>query len=556
MNKHDRRTYFRVREILEIRLILRESDTRKKKIFTGTAIDIGLAGLSVSTDHTLPRIDKGIIEISLPDPLEPVQARIKFKWGNDEKQQYGIEFIHSVDNQLGGWEKFIRSSNSSIPDRRGKEKNRRLSEEKPAEPVSDKNNRKMIRRITDLWHMEANNGKSADLRKTDLVPKRKDIDYTVAAAKARREWLSAKTGVEFNHIGVFSENPKNLQGNIENFIGITQVPIGVAGPLKINGQFAKGDFYIPLATTEGALVYTYSIGMQILHMSGGVTTRIIKDETHISPLFTFNTLNQAHQFCYWLQANFELIKKHAEATTRYGKLLKIEPIIYDKNITVKFCYSTGDAMGLNMINFATEAACKFIVPIVKPKRFYMRSNFSSIKKISAHNFSFGIGKSVICEAIVPNKIVKRIFEITPKDITTYFHTAMLSSVNAGMIGMNGHVANGLTALFIACGQDVANVVDSHVGVSNFEETDGGDLYLSLKLPNLFVGTVGGGAELASQRECLELIDCYGNGKVEKFSEIAAATSLAGELAVCANVANGKFVNAHRTYGRKQKRPIK
>lgn len=553
MNKYDRRTYFRVRETLEIQLILRDSDTKKQKIFLGKATDIGLAGLSLSTDQILPRISKGIIQINLPAPLEPVQARVKFKWGNDEKHQYGIEFINSLENQMGGWEKFIRNSNSSVPDRRDKSDNRRSNEENTDETFPNKNSRKRIRRITDLWGMETTNGKRVPLRKADLVPKQKDIDYTLAAAKVRREWLSSRTGVEFNHIGVFSEDPRNLQGNIENFIGITQIPIGVAGPLKINGQFAKGDFYIPLATTEGALVYTYSIGMQVLHMSGGVSTKIIKDETHISPLFTFDNLNQAYQFCYWLQANFELIKKHAEATTRYGKLLKVEPILYDKNVTVKFCYSTGDAMGLNMINFATEAVCKFIVPIVKPKRFYMRSNFSSIKKVSAHNFSSGMGKNVICEAVIPGKIVKRIFEISPNDITTYFNTAILSGVHAGMIGMNGHVANGLTALFIACGQDVASVVDSHVAISNFEVTDRGDLYISLKLPNLVVGTIGGGTGLASQRECLELIDCYGTGKVEKFAEIAAATSLAGEIAVCANVANGKFVNAHKTYGRKKKR---
>ncbi|MBI3803393.1 MAG: PilZ domain-containing protein [Nitrospirae bacterium] len=551
MSQHDRRSYFRVRETLSLRLLLRDPYTKKQKIYHSSAIDIGLKGLSISTEKALPRIDKGIVEVALPLPLQRLKARVRVKWRNEEKYLYGIEFVQAPDNQVGDWETFIKTSRASVPDRREKDSGRRTTPLPSDDDLSNKEKRKIIRRISDLLSTDFEPEDRASLSRADLVPKQKEIDYTLAAAKTRREWLSAKTGATLNHIAVFSEDPKNMQGNIENFIGVTQVPIGVAGPLKVNGQYAKGDFYVPLATTEGALIYTYTLGMQVLHLSGGVTTRIIRDETHISPLFTFESLSQTTQFCYWLEANFSQIKKHAEATTRHGKLLRVEPIPYDRNVIVKFCYSTGDAMGLNMINFATEAACHFIVPIVKPKRFYLRSNFSAIKKVSAHNYAAGMGKTVICESVIPSKVIKRIFDITPVEVAAYFQAAMLSGIHSGMIGMNGHVANGLTALFIACGQDVASIVDSHIGISNFEITEEEDLYISLKLPNLVVGTAGGGVALASQRECLELIGCYGTGKAEKFSEIAAATCLAGEIAICANVANGKFVNAHKMYGRKQ-----
>jgi len=168
----------------------------------------------------------------------------------------------------------------------------------------------MLRRIADVWEMSGSDTvKRSLMTREDLIPSQKDIDYTSDAAKARREWLSIKTGINLKHISMYSENPLNLQGNVENFIGVSQVPIGVAGPLKINGQFAKGDFYVPMATTEGALVYTYTLGMQLLHMSGGASVRVLKDETHISPLFTFDSAEQCYQFCNRLDANFNLVKK-------------------------------------------------------------------------------------------------------------------------------------------------------------------------------------------------------------------------------------------------------
>ncbi|MFQ5991806.1 MAG: 3-hydroxy-3-methylglutaryl-CoA reductase, partial [Nitrospiraceae bacterium] len=214
------------------------------------------------------------------------------------------------------------------------------------------------------------------------------------------------------------------------------------------------------------------------------------------------------------------------------------------------CYTTGDAMGMNMITFATEEACKYIVAAVKPKKFYLQSNFSSMKKVSFHNFVVGYGKSVVSEVTIPRSLIKWIFHISPEEIVDYYQVVRLSTTHAGMIGISGHTANALAAVFIACGQDVASVVDSHVGVTNFEVTEEGDLYVSVKLPSLLVGTIGGGTDLATQRECLGLLGCSGPGQSKKFAEILAATALAGEIAICAKVANGTFPNAHKKYGRK------
>ncbi len=384
----------------------------------------------------------------------------------------------------------------------------------------------------------------------DLLPKLKRTSYSSTAAKIRRDWLSLKCRSPLHHIGVYTENPENLRGNVEHFIGSAQIPIGVAGPLRVNGQYARGTFYIPMATTEGALTYTCNESMLLISLAGGATTALLNDALHISPIFVFDTVKAAQRFAGWISANFAAIKQHADGTTRHGALRALEPCIFDRNVVVKFSYDTGDAMGINMVTFATEEACKFIVKVTKPKHFYLQPNFSAIKKVTSHNFVLGYGKTVVAEATIPAALIKRAFHVTPRAIVDFYHAVRLCTAHVGMIGINGHTANILAALFTACGQDIACVVDSYVSVTNFELTEDQALYVSVKLPSLLVGTVGGGTSLATQRECLQLLGCHGPGKAKKFAEIVAAAALAGELGICARVANGSFANAHRKYGRK------
>lgn len=391
------------------------------------------------------------------------------------------------------------------------------------------------------------------LHRDDLPPRYKEFDFAPQFVQARREWLTRKTSVPLDHIALMSEPTQNLQGNIENLIGVTHVPLGIAGPIRVNGEDAKGLFYVPMATTEGAITYTYTRGMHLVSLAGGANTRMVRNELHISPIFVFENLEAAQTFTVWLGNHFEQIKSEAEKTTRHGRLLRLDPYIFDRSVAVKFCYATGDAMGLNMINIATEAACQWIVPQVHPEEFFLRSNFSSVKKVSAHNYAVaGFGKTIMADVTIPRALLKRLFRVSPETMARYCHLSFVSSAHAGMVGMNGHSANGLTAVFIACGQDVANVVDSQASVSSCEVTKQGDLYVSVKIPNLVVGTVGGGMDLGSQRECLEILGCYGTGKVRKFSEILTATVLAGEIAVAAAICTGTFVSAHKKYGRKPK----
>lgn len=379
----------------------------------------------------------------------------------------------------------------------------------------------------------------------ERVPHDTKLNYDKEFIVQRREWLSKKTGVNFRYLSYYSSQPEDFRGNIENFVGVVQVPIGIVGPLLVKGEFANGVFYVPFATTEGALVETYQRGAVALAKSGGVRVFINKDANHLDPIFLFKNSKEARDFVWWINNNFARIKEEAESTSGFGKLINVTPYIVGRRVITDFAYYTGDAMGANMINIATEKVCELIAREVKIEKYLLRSNFSSEKKSSAVNLLIGYGKEVIAEAIVSRKIIKRFLFSTPEDIHQSWHSWALSSFSSGMLGISAHYANGLAAIFIACGQDAAHVPNACVGITSYEITESGDLYISLKLPNIIVGTVGGGTALGSQRECLEMIGCYGEGKAKKFAEIIGAALLAGEIGICAGITSEHFLEPHK-----------
>ncbi|HKP84238.1 MAG TPA: hydroxymethylglutaryl-CoA reductase [Pyrinomonadaceae bacterium] len=382
-----------------------------------------------------------------------------------------------------------------------------------------------------------------------LVPRMKQQGYAQPYVQRRRQWLEQKTGCRLVHVGAHSIPGDEMRGNIENPVGTAQMPLGVAGPLLINGSDARGFFYVPLATTEGALVRSYERGMVALTRAGGVTTRVHVDENRVSPVFLFENVARAHEFAITLADSFDSIRAEAESTTHHGKLQRIECHPIGREVIVNFCYFTGDAQGMNMIVKATEQACKWIMDHSGALHFYVFSGFSSEKRASGSLLAGGKGKKVTAGALLPRHIVKSYLHVTPEDLLQMRQHTMLGHLQANAIGYNGQFANGLAAIFIACGQDVANIVNSSVGVTNFELDQNGDLYASVTLPSLTVATVGGGTALGTSRECLEILGCAGKGKAGKFAEIICATLLAGELSMGAAIASGEFVAAHETYGR-------
>jgi hydroxymethylglutaryl-CoA reductase (NADPH) len=365
------------------------------------------------------------------------------------------------------------------------------------------------------------------------------------------DWLKKmmNSNIDIKHIKTHSIDFENIKANIENPIGVTQVPLGIAGPLKVNGEYAQGIYYVPFATTEGTLVATYQRGMLAITKSGGADTVVTKNFLHISPVFTFNNLEEAKNFIFWIKNNFEQIKHEAEKTTRYGTFLEAIPYLLGKEVILNCRFDTGDAMGLNMVNIAVNNACIYIQSQVKTNGFYLRCNFSSDKKSSFYNFVSSYGKEVTAGVNLSHATLENYLGTTAEKFYDIYSLGMLGAVNSGMVGSNAHFANGLGAIYTACGQDIAQIVNASCGIFICRKTDEG-LYVSVKLPNLVLATIGGGTKIGTNRECLELMDCYGEGKVEKFTEIVAASVLAGDITIHAALSTGAFIKAHE-----QKRTI-
>ena len=344
----------------------------------------------------------------------------------------------------------------------------------------------------------------------------------------------------------------NFKGNIENFIGMAQIPIGLAGPILVNGSSVSNEYNIPLATTEGALVASYSRGMKACNLSGGITSICLRDVIQRSPFFKFDTLSTVQNFVKWVDNQFYKFVEIVTKASRYAKLLKVSPNIEGNSVILTFDYTTGDAAGQNMVTICTHQICQFILENYeqKPTDWYIESNYSGDKKATALSFSNGRGKKVTAEVTIPKDVVECVLKSSPKKIVEYWKSSTLAVVQSGAIGAQGHVANALTALFIACGQDVACVAESSTGITRMELTQEGNLYVAVTLPSLVVGTAGGGTGLPTQKECLEMMNCYGAGKAVKFAEICCAVALAGEISIAAAMSADHFASAHQNLGRK------
>jgi hydroxymethylglutaryl-CoA reductase (NADPH) len=369
-------------------------------------------------------------------------------------------------------------------------------------------------------------------------------------AATRRRFIQEQTGAALAHVASYSLDPRSLPGNIENFTGIAQVPIGIAGPLRVLGEHAIGDFYIPLATTEGTLVASYNRGMRLLTENGGVTATVVDNAMQRAPAFALDDARQALHFGHWVDDHFEKIKEAAEATTHQGHLLNIRQYSIGPLRYLRFNYTTGDAAGQNMTGRATQAACRWIQDhYPHPVPYVLSGNIDTDKKHSRLNVLETRGKRVVAEATIRKDLLDSIMGVDPGRLFWARQIQMVGSFLAGSASNGAHAANGLAAMFIATGQDVANVAESHATVSYSQILDTGDYYWSVTLPALIVATFGGGTGLATQRECLEMMGCYGPGKVEKFAEICAAVVLAGEVSLAGAVLHGDWVDSHERLGR-------
>ena len=382
------------------------------------------------------------------------------------------------------------------------------------------------------------------------IPRDPTDDYGREAIERRQAFLRENTATPLHHTSTYSLDPTTLPGNIENFFGVAQVPIGLAGPLLVNGEHAQGEFFVPLATTEGTLVASYSRGMKLCRLAGGVTTTVVDDRMQRAPVFSFANAREARDFAAWLDEHFAEIAAAAEQTTSSGKLLDIQKFSASKLLYTRFNYSTGDAAGQNMTGKATFNACAWIKRNYPGElHFVLEGQFATDKKTSVVNMLHTRGKRVVAEITLPADLVNEQMRVSTDKLFAARLRGQLGAIMSVTNNNGNHSANGITAMFIATGQDVANVAESSALYGFTELLPNGDLYASVTLPSLIIATYGGGTGLATQRECLELLDCYGTGKVRKLAEIIAATVLAGELSLGSAVVAEEWVQAHDDLGR-------
>ena len=383
--------------------------------------------------------------------------------------------------------------------------------------------------------------------------KANEVPIDSAALDAARRWkrLNLDTArAELYHRRA-RDNAARFQRNIESYIGTVDMPVGLAGPLRVKGRQRLKDYQVPLATTEAALVASYNRGSQLITAAGGCNARVLDQAVSRTPMFAFKSVIDAERFAnFVVERSFEF-NSVVSTITSHGRLIRTRAVIEGNHVYLDLSFRTGDASGQNMVTFAADAICKDIlrrVPI-QPEHWFLEANFSGDKKATSRTLGGVRGKRVCADICIPRELVSDLLHTTPERMVDYWYAGALGGVMSGTTGIQGHFANGLTALYIACGQDVACVAESATGMTRLETTAEGDLYASVTLPNIMVGTVGGGTGLPGAKACLDILGLAGPGNSSALAEVCAAIVLAGELSIIGAFCSGDFAVAHRSLSR-------
>lgn len=375
------------------------------------------------------------------------------------------------------------------------------------------------------------------------------------ALYVRRSFISEETGVSLEKAGSYTMDvSRACSKNCENMIGAVQIPLGVAGKLKVKGEYAEGDYYLPLATTEGALIASINRGCKAITKAGGAEVRIFRDGMTRAPVFAAKSVPHANEIVRWIDENTGRLREIAETTTNHGKMKEIICFVVGTSVYARIEFSTGDAMGMNMVTIASEKIAGEVVKETGAVLIALSGNMCSDKKPAAINAILGRGKTVSAGIFLSDDMIKEIFRTdAPTLMEVNTRKNLVGSAKAGAIGFNAHAANVIAAVFLACGQDPAHVVEGANAITTVDPAEGG-VYVSVTLPSLQVGTVGGGTGLDTQRECLSMLGCAGGGESSgsnssKFAEIVASAVLAGELSLLGALGAGHLARAHKQLGR-------
>jgi hydroxymethylglutaryl-CoA reductase (NADPH) len=377
----------------------------------------------------------------------------------------------------------------------------------------------------------------------------------IDAIRVRREYIEQETGTTLDNVGTFSiDIDRVVKRNCENMIGTVQVPVGVAGPIRINGGHAQGSYWLPLATTEGALVASVNRGCSAITKAGGADARILHDGMTRAPVFATDSVVHAVQVCDWVTVHRDVLKAAAESTTSHGKLSDIVTFVAGTSVFVRLEFDTKDAMGMNMVTIASAKVADLIAQGTGARLIALSGNMDTDKKPAAINGIMGRGRSVVAGVALSHDIIAKVLKTDAKSLhEVNYRKNLVGSARAGAMGFNAHAANVVAAMFIACGQDAAHSIDGSTCITTIDLTETG-VYVAVTLPSLPIGTVGGGTSVETQQECLKLLGVAGSGtppgaNAKKFAEIIGAAVLAGELSLLGALAAQHLARAHQQLGR-------
>ncbi len=362
----------------------------------------------------------------------------------------------------------------------------------------------------------------------------------------RREFLAKELKIKLETIDK-AQLDEETAIHCENLIGATAIPLGVAGPIKLNGEAINGNIYLPLATTEGALVASVNRGCKAVNLSAGVNVLTYKVGATRGPVFYTGSLEKSKQFYQWIKQNKSKLGEIAESTSSHLKFLKLDIRTLTDYVFLRFYFDTQDAMGMNMVTIATQKIAGYIEAKTKITCLSVAGNFDIDKKPSWLNWLNNRGFKGWAEVIVPVKIVKDVLKTTPKALfEVWLAKCMFGSIMSGSLGFNSHFANVVAAFFVATGQDLAHVVEGSLGITTVKILANEDLYFSIYMPSIMLGTVGGGTKLKTQQEALSIT---GVSKSVELAEVLLGAVLAGELSLLSSLAEGSLAQAHQKLGR-------
>ncbi|WP_419811376.1 phosphotransferase [Bacterioplanoides sp.] len=383
--------------------------------------------------------------------------------------------------------------------------------------------------------------------------------YTEEARQERLAFARETTGATLSEVEHIRLDPKALVSNIEALIGSVEIPVGIAGPLQILGDHANGLFYAPMATSEGALLASATRGATAISRSGGVRVKVLGQRMLRVPVFVLADLSSALFFAEWVQDHQQEIAAQTRKYSNYANLVEVHAELMGRSVHVQFVYETGDAAGQNMTTTCTWQACQWILaqmqsfPGIEFENFLIEANLSNDKKVTYNSYLRGRGVRVLAETLLTDDVCQRVLKVSARQLFTAYNQFVGGSIAAGMVGININIANTIGAMFTATGQDIACVHESAIGQLHMELTEEGNVYATLRLPSLVVGTVGGGTSLPQQKECLELIGCAGPGCAHKLAEVIAGFCLALDISTLSAIASDQFARAHEKLGRN--RPV-